>query len=81
MVSALCAVTLLPATAMADNPIIQTIYTADPAPLVYNGRVYLYTGHDEAQRQVLLVRARHHQVDQQDGHRGRGLQQPDRTVQ
>nr|AQQ75133.1 GH43 CBM6 [uncultured bacterium] len=32
---------------LADNPIIQTIYTADPAPLVYNGRVYLYTGHDE----------------------------------
>ena len=26
---------------------MQTIYTADPAPLVYNGRVYLYTGHDE----------------------------------
>jgi hypothetical protein len=26
---------------------VQTIYTADPAPLVYNGRVYLYTGHDE----------------------------------
>jgi hypothetical protein len=21
----------------ADNPIVQTIYTADPAPLVYNG--------------------------------------------
>jgi arabinoxylan arabinofuranohydrolase len=33
--------------ARADNPIVQTIYTADPAPLVYNGRVYLYTGHDE----------------------------------
>ncbi|WP_433364491.1 family 43 glycosylhydrolase [Actinoplanes sp. CA-142083] len=33
--------------AHADNPIVQTIYTADPAPLVYNGRVYLYTGHDE----------------------------------
>jgi hypothetical protein len=32
---------------LADNPIIQTIYTADPAPLVHNGRVYLYTGHDE----------------------------------
>jgi beta-xylosidase len=31
----------------ADNPIIQNIYTADPAPLVYNGTVYLYTGHDE----------------------------------
>lgn len=26
---------------------MQTIYTADPAPLVFNGRVYLYTGHDE----------------------------------
>jgi arabinoxylan arabinofuranohydrolase len=38
---------LLPAVARADNPIVQTIYTADPAPLVYNGRVYLYTGHDE----------------------------------
>jgi arabinoxylan arabinofuranohydrolase len=33
--------------ARADNPIVQTVYTADPAPLVYNGRVYLYTGHDE----------------------------------
>ncbi|KAH8669744.1 glycosyl hydrolase [Tricladium varicosporioides] len=31
----------------ADNPIVQTIYTADPAPLVYDGRVYLFTGHDE----------------------------------
>ena len=38
---------LVPATARADNPIVQTIYTADPAPLVHNGRVYLYTGHDE----------------------------------
>ncbi|KFZ14313.1 hypothetical protein V501_03300 [Pseudogymnoascus sp. VKM F-4519 (FW-2642)] len=33
--------------ARADNPIVQTIYTTDPAPLVYNGRVYVYTGHDE----------------------------------
>ncbi|KAK4246804.1 glycosyl hydrolase [Corynascus novoguineensis] len=31
----------------ADNPIVQTIYTADPAPLVHEGRVYLYTGHDD----------------------------------
>ncbi len=31
----------------ADNPIIQTKFTADPAPLVYNDRVYLYTSHDE----------------------------------
>ncbi|MET8551674.1 family 43 glycosylhydrolase [Micromonospora zamorensis] len=37
----------MPGTAKADNPIVGHIYTADPAPLVHNGRVYLYTGHDE----------------------------------
>ncbi|MFG1865874.1 family 43 glycosylhydrolase [Microbispora bryophytorum] len=48
IVGLLCVLALLPAgAARADNPIVQTIYTADPAPLVYNGRVYLYTGHDE----------------------------------
>lgn len=31
----------------AQNPVIQTIYTADPAPMVYNDTVWLYTGHDE----------------------------------
>jgi len=30
-----------------QNPIIQTNYTADPAPMVYNGTLYLYTSHDE----------------------------------
>lgn len=30
-----------------QNPIIQTAYTADPAPLVYNDQVFLFTGHDE----------------------------------
>ncbi len=43
----LCAAALVPSAARADNPIVQTIYTADPAPMVYNGRVYVYTGHDE----------------------------------
>jgi len=33
--------------AHAQNPIIQTKYTADPAPMVYNDTVFLYTGHDE----------------------------------
>ncbi|MFI5894487.1 family 43 glycosylhydrolase [Actinoplanes sp. NPDC051513] len=46
-VAMLCLAALLAPAAHADNPIVQTIYTADPAPLVYNGRVYLYTGHDE----------------------------------
>jgi arabinoxylan arabinofuranohydrolase len=31
----------------ADNPVVQTIYTADPFPMVYNGVCYLYTDHDE----------------------------------
>jgi len=31
----------------ALNPVIQTIYTADPAPVVDNGICYLYTDHDE----------------------------------
>ena len=31
----------------ADNPIIQTKFTADPAPMVFNDTVFLYTGHDE----------------------------------
>ncbi|MEU4215761.1 family 43 glycosylhydrolase [Actinoplanes sp. NPDC026623] len=44
---ALAVLSLIPVPARADNPIVQTIYTADPAPLVYNNRVYLYTGHDE----------------------------------
>jgi hypothetical protein len=30
-----------------QNPIIQTKYTADPAPMVYNDTVFLYTSHDE----------------------------------
>ncbi len=42
-----CTIALLPGLARADNPIVQHIYTADPAPMVHDGRVYLYTGHDE----------------------------------
>lgn len=37
----------LPFYLSAQNPIIQTHYTADPAPLVHNGKLYLYTSHDE----------------------------------
>lgn len=31
----------------AQNPIVQTIYTTNPAPMVYDGALYVYTGHDE----------------------------------
>jgi arabinoxylan arabinofuranohydrolase len=40
-------IALLPFEIKAQNPIVQTNYTADPAPMVYNGTVYLYTTHDE----------------------------------
>lgn len=41
-------VELPPAAATVENPIIRDRFTSDPAAMVYNGRVYLYTGHDEA---------------------------------
>jgi hypothetical protein len=31
-----------------ENPILRDVFTADPAPLVYKDKVYLYVGHDEA---------------------------------
>ncbi len=37
----------LPGIGSAQNPLIQTKYTADPAPMVYNDTVFLYTTHDE----------------------------------
>ena len=37
---------VLAQSAAADNPIVQTIYPADPAPVVRDGVCYLYTSHD-----------------------------------
>jgi arabinoxylan arabinofuranohydrolase len=33
-------------TCFADNPIVQTYFTADPAPMVFQDTLFLYTGHD-----------------------------------
>lgn len=33
--------------ATAQNPIVQTHFTTDPAPMVSGDRLYVYTGHDE----------------------------------
>ena len=33
--------------ACAQNPFVQTWFTSDPAPMVHNGTMYVYTGHDE----------------------------------
>lgn len=35
------------AFAQAQRPLIQTKYTADPAPMVHNDTIFLYTTHDE----------------------------------
>jgi arabinoxylan arabinofuranohydrolase len=35
------------ASGYSQNPIIQTKFTADPAPLVWHDTVFLFTGHDE----------------------------------
>ena len=39
---------MLSSHVMADNPVIKEVFTADPAALVHDDTVYLYTGHDEA---------------------------------
>ncbi|GAA4061947.1 family 43 glycosylhydrolase [Amphibacillus indicireducens] len=38
----------VPVEIQAGNPVIKDRYSADPAALVHDGKVYLYTGHDEA---------------------------------
>jgi arabinoxylan arabinofuranohydrolase len=38
---------ILSTMVFGQNPIIQTKYTADPAPMVYHDTVFLYTSHDE----------------------------------
>ena len=38
---------IMSSRSIAQNPIIQTKFTADPAPMVYKDTVYLYTTHDE----------------------------------
>ena len=43
----LLALALSPLAGVAQNPIVQTHYTADPAPMVYGDRLFLYTSHDE----------------------------------
>ena len=35
------------AAASAQNPVVQTCYTTDPAPMVHDDTFYIYTGHDE----------------------------------
>lgn len=43
----ICLVAMSSLSAMAQDPIISTKYTADPAPYVHGDTIYLYTTHDE----------------------------------
>jgi arabinoxylan arabinofuranohydrolase len=45
--SVVSAILLFITISFAENPLIQTNYTPDPAPMVYHDTVFLYTGHDE----------------------------------
>ena len=45
LTTALTALTAL--TLTAQNPFVQTWFTSDPAPMVHDGTMYVYTGHDE----------------------------------
>jgi len=42
-----CALLAASGYAAAQNPIVQTCFTSDPAPMVHDGTLYIYTGHDE----------------------------------
>ncbi len=47
ILSAILALASLSAACRAENPVVQTKFTADPAPLVVGDTVYLFAGHDE----------------------------------
>ena len=47
MFSSMPVILLFITASFAENPVVQTNFTADPAPMVYNDTVFLYTGHDE----------------------------------
>lgn len=48
------AATDAPRSVTGSNPIIRDRFTADPAPLVVGNTLYLYVGHDEAQRDEMF---------------------------
>lgn len=48
------AATDTPRSVPGSNPIIRDRFTADPAPLVVGNTLYLYVGHDEAQRDEMF---------------------------
>ena len=47
MIGAVLTGLLFTVCANAQNPFVQTWFTSDPAPMVHDGTMYVYTGHDE----------------------------------
>ena len=47
---------LLAFGASAQNPLVSTSYTPDPAPYVHDGKVYMFTGHDEDDATYFLMK-------------------------
>lgn len=45
--SIILALILMAGISSAQNPVVTTAYTPDPAPFVYGDKLYLFTGHDE----------------------------------
>ncbi len=43
LTAGICAIVVI---SFAQNPVIQTHYSPDPAPMIHNGRMYVYTGDD-----------------------------------
>ena len=44
---AFLSVLLISVAGFAQNPVISTMFTPDPAPFVHDGKVYLFVDHDE----------------------------------
>ena len=53
---AVAAMAAVASMSMANNPIIQTSYTPDPAPYVHNDTVYLFVDHDEDDAQYFKMK-------------------------
>ena len=59
----LAALALLPVVLAAQNPVIHTMFTPDPAPYVHGDTVYLFTDHDEDDAQYFKMHHRYGQLD------------------
>lgn len=55
-ITTLMAAAALAGSAQTANIVVQTKFTADPAPIVHNDTVYLFTGHDDDNAEGFLMK-------------------------